>query len=85
MNHRKLLVDLAFCIGADCVREHGVRIATYRGVGPCSIYIVCDDCYENQLTSDERRHMVEVVGADRVRDFGLHKLHLGRFSESCDL
>ncbi len=73
------LVHLGICVGTDCIREHGTRIATWRGFGPSTIYIVCDDCFEHRLTPDERAHMLPVVGAERVRSIGLHELHDGRF------
>jgi len=72
-------VELGFCIGKECLANHGVRLATRRGLGPCSIYIVCDECYEQRLTPEEREHMIELEGVDRVRHLGLHELHNGRF------
>ncbi len=78
MNDGGGMVDLCFCIGADCLRLHGVRLATRRGIGYCSIYIVCDECFIERLTSEEREHMVEVDGVDRVRELGLHELHWGQ-------
>lgn len=81
MNYESSLVDLGVCIGAECMKTHGMRLATRRGTGPCSIYIVCDECYEKRLTHDERTHMVEVRGVEWVRHLGLHKLHNGRFSD----
>ncbi len=74
-----LMVELGVCIGADCIREHGVRIATWHGTGPCSIYVVCDECYETRLTPEERTHMTEMAGAARIRGIGLNALHHGRF------
>lgn len=71
-------VDVATCIGLACLRLHGVRLATWRGVGPSSIYIVCDECHQERLTAEERKHMVPIAGAVWVRKLGLHKLHLGR-------
>jgi len=76
--NRATLVDLAFCIGSECNRLHGVRLATRRGTGPCSIYIVCDECFAKRLTGDERAHMIEIKGAPWVRHLGLHELHNGR-------
>lgn len=75
------LVDLAFCIGSRCTKQHGLRIATWRGTGPSSIYIVCDECHDDRLTANERAHMVEVRGVERVRHLGLHMLHNGRFHD----
>lgn len=77
-NEESDLVDLAFCIGSECLRMHGVRLATRRGTGPSSIYVVCDECYSERLTEEERTHMAEVRGVDRVRHLGLHELHNGR-------
>ena len=72
-------VELAFCIGSESLRLHGVRLATWRGIGRGSILIVCDECHSERLTNEERQHMVEVSGAARVRQLGLHELHDGRF------
>lgn len=74
------LVELGICVGSECIQLHGTRIATWRGTGPCSVYVaICDECYEQRLDADEREFMVELAGASRVRDIGLHELHLGEF------
>lgn len=75
------MVDLGFCIGAECLRLHGVRLATYRGRGPCSAYIICDECYRERLDDEERKHMAEVRGVEWVRHLGLHELHHGRLPD----
>jgi len=85
MSEESGLVELVYCIGAACLQEHGVRLATRRGVGPCSIYIVCDECFAERLTDAERVHMIEVCGADRIRELGLHELHHGRLPWGQDL
>jgi hypothetical protein len=72
------MVDLAFCIGSECLREHGIRLATRRGTKSHSIYIVCDECYRDRLTDEERADMVEVRGVRWIRHLGLHELHNGR-------
>ena len=72
------MVDLCYCIGAECLRTHGTRLATYRGTGPCTIYIVCDECFAERLTAEEQAHMVEVSGAEWIRYLGLHAMHNGR-------
>jgi hypothetical protein len=72
------MVELGFCIGKECLRIHGIRLATWRGTGPCSIYVVCDECHAERLTDEERKHMVEMRGAKRVRQLGVHELHDGR-------
>lgn len=74
-------VHLGFCVGLECNRLHGIRVATWRGFGPSSIYIVCDECHAERLTGEEREHMEEVFGAECVRHLGLHELHNGRFPE----
>lgn len=74
-------VDLGICVGAECIKAHGTRIATWAGRGPCSAYVVCDECHRDRLTDEERAHMVELRGADRVRAIGLHGLHHGRFAD----
>lgn len=75
-------VDLATCIGSECLKMHGVRLATWRGTGPCSIYIVCDECHAERLTAEEREHMVELFGAAWIRHLGLHSLHSGRIEKA---
>lgn len=75
------IIDLAFCCSAECTRANGIRIATYRGTGSCSIYIVCDECHDTRLTEEERAEMVEVRGAAWVRHLGLDTLHNGQFTK----
>lgn len=72
------LVDLAFCIGAECTREHGIRLATRRGFGPASSYILCDECFDKRLEPEAKASMREVRGVAWVRELGLHTLHGGR-------
>ncbi len=72
---------LAFCVGSECKKLHGVRIATWYGTGSSSIYIVCDECYLTRLTADERACMIEVHGVAWIRKLGLHELHNGRFAD----
>jgi len=72
------LVDLGTCIGAACIREHGTRIATRRGTGPASIYILCDECFDTRLEAEAKPHMVEVRGVAWIRHLGLHTLHHGK-------
>jgi hypothetical protein len=71
-------VELGMCIGSECIRIHGLRVATWKGTGPCSIYVVCDECHAQRLTAEERDHMVELFGAAWVRHLGLHEMHNGR-------
>ena len=75
------MVDLAICIGLDCTREHGMRIATRRGTGRASVYVLCDECYEQRLEPEAKPLIREVRGVRRIRHLGLHMLHLGRFPE----
>ena len=73
------IVDLAICVGAECSREHGVRLATRRGYGPASAYILCDECFETRLEGEAKPLMREVRGAAWVREIELHALHRGQF------
>lgn len=73
--------ELGICVGSECVAEHGIRVATWKGTGKCSIYVVCDECHEQRLTEDEREFMIQVTGAGWIRSLGLHRLHNGRVQE----
>lgn len=75
------VVDLAVCIGAECIADNGMRLATWQGVGSCSIYTVCDECYLDRLTAEEREHMRELFGAAWVRHLGLHTMQGGRLAK----
>jgi len=77
LEHDATIVDLGYCIGSECSREHGVRVATRRGTGPASIYILCDECYEERLEAEAKPFMAEVRGVDWIRHLGLHALHRG--------
>lgn len=78
------IVDLGFCVGAECSRKHGVRIATRRGYGPASAYVLCDECFETRLEPEAKPYMREVRGVAWVRELGLHDLHEGRFPEAAN-
>jgi HEPN domain-containing protein len=75
-------VELGVCIGSECIDIHGLRVATWEGIGPCCRYIVCDECHSTRLTEEERKHMVEVFNAAWIRHLGLHALHNGREVDS---
>lgn len=75
------IVDLASCIGAECIRTHGARLATRRGTGPASIYLLCDECFEVRLEAEAKPLMVEVRGVGWIRHLGLHELHQGVFPD----
>ena len=71
-------VDLAICVGSECIQLHGLRAATWKGTGPWSILRVCDECHSERLTAEERGHMAELFGAPWIRHMGLHAMHNGR-------
>lgn len=63
------------CVVGERLAEHGTRLATWTdgiSIG------CCDDCYGSLLEELGDKRLHPTADAGRIREMGLHLLHLGQ-------